>query len=65
MIVLLALLVVLVVAGLGFTFHLLWVLAAVLLVLWAVGFAIGRGERRRPALLPLVTPGPGTHLQHH
>jgi len=44
MIVLLALLVVLVVAGLGFTFHLLWVLSAVLLVLWAVGFAIGRGE---------------------
>lgn len=44
MIVLFALLVVLVVAGLGFTLHILWVLAAVLLVLWVIGFALGRGE---------------------
>jgi len=44
MVLLLALLVVLVVAGLGFTLHILWVLAAVLLVLWLVGFVIGRGE---------------------
>jgi len=44
MIVLLALLVVLVVAGLGFTLHFLWVLAAILLVLWVIGFAVGRGE---------------------
>ena len=44
MVLLLALLVVLVVAGLGFTIHMLWVLAAVLLILWLVGFAIGRGE---------------------
>ncbi len=44
MVVLLALLTVLIVAGLGFTFHLLWILAAVLLVLWVVGFAVGRGE---------------------
>lgn len=41
---LLALLVVLVVAGLGFTVHLLWILAGVLLIFWVVGFAIGRGE---------------------
>ena len=44
MLVLLALLIVLLVAGLGFTFHLLWILAGVLLVLWVIGFAIGRGE---------------------
>jgi hypothetical protein len=44
MLVLLALLVVLVVAGLGFTIHLLWVLAAVLLALWIIGFVVGRGE---------------------
>ena len=44
MIVLLALLLVLMFAGLGFAVHLLWVVAAVLLVLWLVGFAIGRGE---------------------
>ena len=44
MVVLLALLIVLLVAGLGFTFHLLWILAGILLLLWVVGFAIGRGE---------------------
>jgi hypothetical protein len=44
MVLLLALLVVLIVAGLGFTLHLLWVLAAVMLVLWIIGFAVGRGE---------------------
>ena len=40
----LALLLVLIFAGLGFTLHVLWVVAVVLLVLWLVGFAIGRGE---------------------
>jgi hypothetical protein len=44
MVVLLALLVVLIVAGLGFTIHLLWVVAAVLLALWIIGFVVGRGE---------------------
>jgi hypothetical protein len=44
MVVLLALLLVIVFAGLGFAVHLLWVIAAVLLVLWLIGFAIGRGE---------------------
>jgi len=44
MLVLLALLVVILVAGLGFTFHLLWILAGVPLVLWVIGFVIGRGE---------------------
>jgi hypothetical protein len=41
---LLALLVVLLFFGLGFTAHLLWIIAAVLLVLWVVGMALGRGE---------------------
>jgi hypothetical protein len=40
----LALLVVLLFFGLGFTLHFLWILAAVLLVLWLIGFAVGRGE---------------------
>jgi hypothetical protein len=44
MVILLALLIVLLFAGLGFALHVLWVVAAVLLVLWLVGFAMGRGE---------------------
>ena len=44
MLLLLAFLVVLLFFGLGFTLHLLWVVAVVLLVLWLVGFALGRGE---------------------
>lgn len=44
MLVLLALLLVLLFFGLGFTLHLLWIVAAVLFVLWLVGFVIGRGE---------------------
>jgi type IV secretory pathway TrbD component len=44
MVLVLALLVVLVFAGLGFALHVLWIAAAVLLVLWLVGFALGRGE---------------------
>jgi hypothetical protein len=44
MVILLALLIVLLFAGLGFALHVLWVVAAVLLVLWLVGFAVGRGE---------------------
>lgn len=42
--ILLALLLVLLFAGLGFALHVLWVVAAVLLVLWLIGFALGRGE---------------------
>ena len=30
--------------GAGFAVHLLWIAAVVLLVLWVVGFAVGRGE---------------------
>ena len=44
MVVLLALLIVLIVFGIGFAVHVLWILAGVLLVLWLIGFAIGRGE---------------------
>ena len=44
MVLLLALLVVLLFFGLGFALHVLWVAAVVLLVLWVVGFALGRGE---------------------
>jgi hypothetical protein len=40
----LALLLVLILFGAGFAVHLLWILAAIFLVLWVVGFAIGRGE---------------------
>ena len=44
MIVLLALLIVVLFAGLGFAVHALWILAGVLLVLWLIGFVVGRGE---------------------
>lgn len=44
MVLLLLFLIVLVVAGLGFALHLLWIVAGVLLVLWLVGLALGRGE---------------------
>ena len=44
MVLLLAFLLVVVFAGLGFAVHLFWVIAAVLLVLWLIGAAIGRGE---------------------
>ncbi|HEY3843276.1 MAG TPA: hypothetical protein VGL48_08485 [Acidimicrobiales bacterium] len=44
MVVVLALLLVLLFAGLGTAVHLLWVVAAVLLLLWLFGFAAGRGE---------------------
>jgi hypothetical protein len=41
---LVALVVVLVVAGAGFALHVLWIVAVVLLALWLIGLAIGRGE---------------------
>ncbi len=44
MVILLAFLIVLLFAGLGFALHFLWIVAAILLVLWLVGFAVGRGE---------------------
>jgi hypothetical protein len=44
MIIVLAFLIVLLFAGLGFALHFLWVVAAILLVVWLVGFALGRGE---------------------
>jgi hypothetical protein len=44
MVLLLALLLVLLFFGLGFTAHFLWVVAVVLFVLWVAGAAIGRGE---------------------
>lgn len=40
----LALLLVLILFGAGFAVHLLWIAAAIFLVIWIVGFAIGRGE---------------------
>jgi len=44
MLLLVALLVVLIVAGAGFALHVLWVVALVLLALWLIGFVVGRGE---------------------
>jgi hypothetical protein len=44
MVLILALLLVLLFFGFGFTAHLLWIVAVVLLVLWLAGMAIGRGE---------------------
>ena len=44
MLLLLAFLLVLLFFGLGFAVHFLWIAAVVLLVLWVIGFAVGRGE---------------------
>jgi hypothetical protein len=44
MLLVLAFLLVLLFFGLGFALHFLWIIAVVLLVLWLIGFAIGRGE---------------------
>jgi hypothetical protein len=44
MLLLLAFLIVLLFAGLGFALHFLWIVAVVLLVFWLVGMALGRGE---------------------
>jgi hypothetical protein len=44
MILLLALLLVLLFAGVGFAVHFLWIVAVIFFVLWLVGFALGRGE---------------------
>jgi hypothetical protein len=41
--ILLAFLIVLLFAGLGFALHLLWIVAIVLLVIWVAGVALGRG----------------------
>ena len=57
MLLLVAFLVVLSVAGLGCALHFLWILATVLLVLWLVGFVIGRGEGRGEWSLPSVVGG--------
>ncbi len=44
MLILLALLLVLIVAGAGFALHVLWIVAVVLLVAWLIGVALGRGS---------------------
>jgi hypothetical protein len=44
MLILLVLLLVLLFAGLGFAMHFLWILAAIFLVFWLAGVALGRGE---------------------
>lgn len=44
MLLLLAFLAVLLFAGLGFALHFLWIVAVVLLILWLIGFVVGRGE---------------------
>ena len=56
MLILFVLLLVLLFAGLGFALHLLWILAAIFLVFWLAGVALGRGEHGEPPLLWVVTP---------
>jgi len=52
---LLVLLLALVLGGLGFAIHLLWIVAAIVLIFWLVGFGLGRGHAEGPGLVPLVT----------
>jgi hypothetical protein len=42
--ILLVLLLALLFGAFGFAVHVLWVIAAVVFVLWMIGFAVGRGE---------------------
>jgi hypothetical protein len=44
MLILLALLLVILFFGLGFTLHALWIVAVILAVFWVIGFALGRGS---------------------
>lgn len=44
MIILLAFLLVLLFAGVGFAVHFLWFIAAVFFIFWLIGLAVGRGE---------------------
>jgi len=46
LLILLALLLVIVLAGAGFALHVLWIIAAVLLVFWLLGFAFNTGSSR-------------------
>ena len=43
MVILLALLLVLLFFGLGFTLHALWIVAVIFFIFWIIGLAIGRG----------------------
>jgi hypothetical protein len=43
-IILIALLIVLILGGLGFALHLLWWIALIALVIWLLGFAVRAGE---------------------
>ena len=47
MIILLALLLVLLIGGLGFAVHLFWIVAAIVFFVWLIGLATGRGGSRR------------------
>lgn len=42
--ILLVLLIALLFGGLGFAFHLLWIVAAIVFIAWLVGFGLARGE---------------------
>jgi len=43
-VILLVLLLALLLGGLGFAAHIFWIVAAIVLVFWLVGFALGRGH---------------------
>ncbi|HQU27305.1 MAG TPA: hypothetical protein PLS29_09790 [Acidimicrobiales bacterium] len=43
--VLVILLLALLLGGLGFAIHVLWLAAVLVLLIWLIGYALGRGER--------------------
>jgi hypothetical protein len=45
--ILLVLLLALILAGVGFAVHLLWIIAAIVFIGWLIGFGIRMGEGRR------------------
>ena len=44
MVILLVLLIALILGGLGFAAHVLWIVAAVVFIAWLVGFGLAHGE---------------------
>ena len=55
-IVLLALLIILILFGLGFALHVLWWIALIALVLWLLGFVLRVGESAGRSSLALLVP---------
>ena len=61
--ILVVLLLALIFAELGFAIHVLWIIAAVLFVVWLVGFALGKVRKSAHAVVTVVFLGRTGHRQ--